>query len=171
MIGIRLGWSERGDDTGLPVEHQRSAIEIDPHTTGHGVLVAAWRTQHAVAPAELGKPLPDAPGNFVDPTVGSLEQITVDESGLLCAVGGEHQLRGGRPQPPLRSTGIDPVPGQHTAVDQIQQFARQRRQRRHIGISIGIGHRRRVRAARRSNDQNLWIPGGRAFPEDDLQGT
>ena len=22
-----------------------------------------------------------------------------------------------------------------------------------------------------SNDQNLWIPGGRAFPEDDLQGT
>ncbi|MEW5808569.1 MAG: hypothetical protein AB1925_03870, partial [Actinomycetota bacterium] len=22
----------------------------------------------------------------------------------------------------------------------------------------------------RSNDQNLWIPGGRAFPEDDLQG-
>ncbi|MDO2386832.1 hypothetical protein QRB41_26255, partial [Mycobacterium avium subsp. hominissuis] len=21
-----------------------------------------------------------------------------------------------------------------------------------------------------SNDQNLWIPGGRAFPEDDLQG-
>ncbi|MGV9754196.1 hypothetical protein ACWDTJ_29600, partial [Nocardia farcinica] len=25
----------------------------------------------------------------------------------------------------------------------------------------------RERACRRSNDQNLWIPGGRAFPEDD----
>ncbi|MDV8128472.1 hypothetical protein R4P71_28350, partial [Rhodococcus sp. IEGM 1304] len=22
----------------------------------------------------------------------------------------------------------------------------------------------------RSNDQNLWIPGGRTFPDDDLQG-
>ncbi len=78
-----MGWSECGDSTGLLVEHQRPTTEIDPDTTGHGVLVAAWRAQHAVVPAELGKPLPDAPGYFMDLTVGSLEQITVDESGVL----------------------------------------------------------------------------------------
>ncbi|WP_228825354.1 hypothetical protein, partial [Nocardia farcinica] len=31
-----------------------------------------------------------------------------------------------------------------------------------IGININGSHRNK-----RSNDQNLWIPGGRAFPEDD----
>lgn len=32
-----------------------------------------------------------------------------------------------------------------------------------------------IRSAEREygarNDQNLWIPGGRTFPQDDLQGT
>ncbi|BDT85579.1 hypothetical protein FMUAM8_13430 [Nocardia cyriacigeorgica] len=70
MIGIWLGQPQCGDVTGRLVEHQRPATEIDPHTTRDRVLVAARRAQQAVVPAELGEPLPDAPGHFIDLTVG-----------------------------------------------------------------------------------------------------